>query len=80
MVIYLFSLLLLFTIFWMGFFVIIFLFLLFSTLKNPIHFTLLKIIIFIIYFQYFLGLISTSKNLIFYYLYHKSNDFWKLFY
>ena len=36
----------------MGFFVIIFLFLLFSTLKNPIHFTLLKIIIFIIYFLY----------------------------
>jgi len=43
MVIYLSSLLLLFTIFWMGFFVIIFLFLLFSTLKNPIHFTLLFI-------------------------------------
>ena len=36
MVIYLSSLLLLFTIFWMGFLVIIFLFLLFSTFKNPI--------------------------------------------
>ena len=51
MVIYLSSFLLLFTIFWMGFLVIIFLFLLFSFIfsifKNPIHFTLLKIIIFL---------------------------------
>jgi len=37
MVIYLSSLLLLFTIFWMGFFVIIFLFLLFSTLTKKPH-------------------------------------------
>lgn len=61
MVIYLSSLLLLFTIFWMGFLVIIFLFLLFSTFKNPIHFTLLKIIIFLFCFLLYL----TFQNIIF---------------